>query len=128
MRTACGDSPFIHGSNELAHALVRHPLTRAVGFTGSSAAGRALFDSASSRPEPIPVFAEMSSLNPVFILPGALRERGAQIAEGFGRIGADGGRSVLHQACFFVFAVGGPEMQAFAAQFAKLIEASAPGT
>src|SRR5207247_1841007 len=52
------------------------------GFTGSRTAGRALFDAASARPEPIPVFAEMSSLNPVFLLPGALRERGEQIAEG----------------------------------------------
>lgn len=122
-----GTFSFIHGSNELAHALVRHPLTRAVGFTGSSAAGRALFDSAASRPEPIPVFAEMSSLNPVFILPGALRERGAQIAEGLKNSVLMG----VGQFCTkpgLVFAVGGPEMHAFAAHFAKLIEASAPGT
>ena len=53
----------------------------AVVLTGSLAAGRALFDVACQRPHPIPVFAEMSSLNPLFVLPGALRERAAQIAE-----------------------------------------------
>ena len=63
-------------------ALVRHPMPAAVGFTGSRVAGRALFDAAAARPEPIPVFAEMSSLNPVFILPEAMRERTAEIAEG----------------------------------------------
>ena len=44
-------------------------------------AGRALFDAAAARPEPIPVFAEMSSLNPLVLLPGALRERGAQLSK-----------------------------------------------
>ena len=74
---------MLHGSGRVVGiALVKHPNTRAVGFTGSRAGGRALFDVAAARPDPIPVFAEMSSLNPVFVLPGALRERGAQIAEG----------------------------------------------
>jgi alpha-ketoglutaric semialdehyde dehydrogenase len=63
-------------------ALIQHPLVKAGGFTGSRAGGRALFDAASSRPEPIPFYAEMSSVNPVFILPGAMRERGEQIAAG----------------------------------------------
>ncbi len=62
-------------------ALVRHPRMKAVGFTGSLAAGRALMDLAAARPDPIPCFAEMSSTNPVFILPGALRQRGDQIAK-----------------------------------------------
>ncbi len=62
--------------------LVRHRHIKAVGFTGSRAGGRALMDIAAARPEPIPVFAEMSSTNPVFILPGALRERGEAIAAG----------------------------------------------
>jgi NADP-dependent aldehyde dehydrogenase len=61
---------------------VKHPLVKAGGFTGSRAAGRALMDLCSSRPEPIPFFAEMSSTNPVFVLPGALRDRGEAIAEG----------------------------------------------
>src|SRR5258707_5051245 len=63
-------------------ALVKHPLVKAVGFTGSRAGGRALMDAAAARPEPIPVYAEMGSINPVFILPGALEERSAAIVEG----------------------------------------------
>src|SRR5205807_4189668 len=63
-------------------ALVRHPAIKAVGFTGSLRGGRALFDEAAKRPEPIPVYAEMGSTNPVFILPGALKERSDKIAEG----------------------------------------------
>ena len=68
--------------NEIACALVQHPHVKAVGFTGSLRAGRALFDAAAARPEPIPVYAEMGSVNPVFVLPGALAERAAAIAEG----------------------------------------------
>jgi len=67
---------------ELGTALVTHPEIKAVGFTGSRAGGRALMDAAAARPEPIPVFAEMSSVNPIFILPGALAERGEAIANG----------------------------------------------
>jgi 2,5-dioxopentanoate dehydrogenase len=63
-------------------ALMKHPLVKAGGFTGSRAAGRLLLDTANSRPEPIPFYAEMSSTNPVFILPGALRERADGIATG----------------------------------------------
>ncbi len=60
--------------------LVQHPAIKAVGFTGSLKGGRALCDMAAARPEPIPVFAEMSSVNPVFVLPEALKTRGAKIA------------------------------------------------
>ncbi len=67
---------------EIGQALVRHPLVKAVGFTGSLKGGRALADLAAKRPEPIPVYAEMGSINPVFILPGALAERAAAIVEG----------------------------------------------
>ena len=70
------------GGRTVGAALVRHPSIRAVGFTGSLAGGRALMDLAAARPEPIPVYAEMGSLNPVFILPGAMAERGQAIAEG----------------------------------------------
>ncbi|HYS52737.1 MAG TPA: aldehyde dehydrogenase (NADP(+)) [Thermoanaerobaculia bacterium] len=62
--------------------MVKHPLIKAVAFTGSRRGGRALMDTAAARREPIPVFAEMGSINPVFILPRALRERGAEIAAG----------------------------------------------
>jgi alpha-ketoglutaric semialdehyde dehydrogenase len=60
--------------------LVQHPAIKAVGFTGSLKGGRALCDMAAARPEPIPVFAEMSSVNPVLVLPEALKTRGANIA------------------------------------------------
>ena len=69
-------------SPEVSLAVVEHPQTKAVGFTGSLRVGRALFDAAARRPEPIPVYAEMGSVNPVFVLPGALSERGAEFAEG----------------------------------------------
>ncbi|MFW3617143.1 aldehyde dehydrogenase family protein, partial [Billgrantia antri] len=64
-------------------ALVADPRIQAVGFTGSRGGGTALMRTAQARPQPIPVYAEMSSINPVFLLPEALRARGAQIAEGF---------------------------------------------
>ena len=68
--------------HEVARALVQHPQVKAVGFTGSLRAGRALFDAAAARPEPIPVYAEMGSVNPVFILPGAIAERAQALAAG----------------------------------------------
>ena len=67
---------------DLGTALIKNPGIKAVGFTGSRAGGRALMDAAAARPEPIPVFAEMSSVNPIFILPGAMAERGETIAQG----------------------------------------------
>jgi 2,5-dioxopentanoate dehydrogenase len=67
---------------EIGAALVEHPKVKAVGFTGSLAGGKALMDRAAARPEPIPCFMEMSSVNPVFVLPEALASRTAQIASG----------------------------------------------
>ncbi|TAM74322.1 aldehyde dehydrogenase (NADP(+)) [bacterium] len=67
---------------ELGLALVRDPRIKGVGFTGSRRAGRALMDEAAARREPVPVFAEMSSVNPVFVLAAALAARGPQIAAG----------------------------------------------
>jgi alpha-ketoglutaric semialdehyde dehydrogenase len=69
-------------SIEAGTNLVTHPAIRAVGFTGSTQAGRNLFNLAAARPDPIPAFAEMSSLNPVLIMPGALRERRTEIVKG----------------------------------------------
>jgi NADP-dependent aldehyde dehydrogenase len=78
-----GTFALLHGATpETGLALVRAPQLAAVGFTGSERAGRALFNAAAARPVPIPVFAEMGSINPVFVLPGALQERGAQLADG----------------------------------------------
>jgi len=67
---------------EVGMALVKHPLIKAVGFTGSRAGGRALMDAAAVRPEPIPVYAEMGSINPVFILPGAMQQNAEALATG----------------------------------------------
>ncbi len=65
----------LHGNGfEVGQALVKHPHTKAVGFTGSLVGGKALFDLANQRPEPIPVFAEMSSINPVILLPDSLEK------------------------------------------------------
>ncbi|MEM7655005.1 MAG: aldehyde dehydrogenase (NADP(+)) [Bacteroidota bacterium] len=66
----------------VGQTLVKHPLLKAVGFTGSFRGGKAIFDTVMQRPEPIPVYAEMGSTNPVFVLPGALAERAASIAQG----------------------------------------------
>lgn len=66
---------------EIGAALVQHPVIKAVGFTGSVSGGTALMCLASSRPEPIPCFAEMGSTNPVFILPGAIHRKTAQFAQ-----------------------------------------------
>jgi alpha-ketoglutaric semialdehyde dehydrogenase len=69
--------------HRVSRELVEHPLTRAVTFTGSLKGGRALATIAAARNEPIPFYAEMGSLNPVFILPEALRERSDEIARGY---------------------------------------------
>lgn len=73
---------MIHGGVHESRYLVQHPALKAVGFTGSLNAGRALFDLAAARPEPIPVYAEMGSVNPVFILPDFLKTKSAEIAPG----------------------------------------------
>jgi len=74
---------MIYGAGrQVGIALVKHPLVKAVGFTGSVAGGRALMDAAAARPEPIPVYAEMGSINPVFVLRGALDQKAEEIATG----------------------------------------------
>jgi len=107
--------------------LAKHPAIRAVGFTGSKAAGRALMDVAAARPEPIPVFAEMGSLNPVVILPRALAARGAAIAEGLHASVTLG----VGQFCTnpgLVLVEAGPDAETFAAALAARMSATAPGT
>lgn len=69
--------------NALGVELVRHPVIQAVGFTGSRQGGLALMAVAAARPQPIPVYAEMSSINPVFLLPHALAARADALAGGF---------------------------------------------
>ena len=75
---------FIQDSGiDVAQHLVKHPLITAVGFTGSLAAGRALYDICAAREIPIPFYGELGSINPVFVLDNALAQRGEQIAEGW---------------------------------------------
>jgi NADP-dependent aldehyde dehydrogenase len=69
--------------HEIGLALVKHPNIKAIGFTGSYKGGKALYDAAATRPEPIPVYAEMGSVNPVFILPRILEAIGATLAQNF---------------------------------------------
>jgi NADP-dependent aldehyde dehydrogenase len=66
---------------EVGVVLVKHPAVKAVGFTGSIRGGRSLYDMAAQRPEPIPVFAEMGSINPVVILPNSAKIKGADWAK-----------------------------------------------
>ncbi|CAN7270922.1 aldehyde dehydrogenase (NADP(+)) [Pseudoduganella sp. LjRoot289] len=69
--------------NGIGQTLVAHPAIQAVGFTGSRSGGTALMAVAAARPQPIPVYAEMSSINPVYLLPQALAARGDEIAKNF---------------------------------------------
>ena len=71
------------GKRDVGQSLVQHPLIKAVGFTGSLAGGRALFDLCAQRPEPIPFFGELGSVNPMFLLPEAVKARGEAIAKGW---------------------------------------------
>jgi 2,5-dioxopentanoate dehydrogenase len=85
---ACGLHPGVFslvqgGRRDVGTALVTHPLIKAVGFTGSLAGGRALFDLCASRPEPIPFFGELGSVNPMFLLPEAVAARADKIVAGW---------------------------------------------
>ena len=104
---------------------MKHPLVKAGGFTGSRAAGRILMDVAAARPEPIPFYAEMSSTNPVFILPGALRERGESIAAGLhGSFTLGAGQFCTKPG--MVFLPQGSDSAAFAQKLQQLVAGSAP--
>jgi len=99
------------GGNAIGEALVDHPLVKAVTFTGSEAGGMALYRRAQLRPDPIPVFTEMTSVNPTFVLPAALAARGAAIGDGF----AERMLVTVGQACLkpaILLAVDGPGFDA----------------
>ncbi|WP_200842090.1 aldehyde dehydrogenase (NADP(+)) [Actinomadura sp. K4S16] len=114
-----GDGPT------LGIALVTDPRVQAVGFTGSRKAGLAIARAAAARPRPIPVYAEMSSVNPVFLLPDALAERPAELAEEYvGSVTLGAGQFCTNPG--LVFAVGGSGRDAFLDAAATAIEA-APG-
>jgi NADP-dependent aldehyde dehydrogenase len=112
---------------EVGKALVQHPAIQAVGFTGSHAAGKALMNLAAARPQPIPCFAEMSSANPVFVLPGALRERSVQLASGlFGSFTLSAGQFCTKPGMIFV--PQQTETDLFLAELRKLAAGSAAFT
>ncbi len=120
-----GTFSLLLGGNETGIALVKDARIKAVGFTGSRSGGLALSALAAARPEPIPVYAEMSSINPVYLLPGAL-------AAGAEKLGRDFIGSVILGAGQFctnpglVLAVGGPDLDSFVASAAAALADYAP--
>jgi|CZKR01.1.fsa_nt_gi alpha-ketoglutaric semialdehyde dehydrogenase len=110
---------------EIGTSLMKHPLVKAGGFTGSRTAGKILMDVAASRPEPIPFYAEMSSTNPVFILPGALRERSDSIAAGLHTSFTMGAGQFCTKPGM-VFLPQGNEAATFADKLRQLVAGSAP--
>lgn len=114
-------------SHELGSALVADPRVKAVGFTGSRAGGLALCRIAASRPEPIPVFAEMSSINPVFLLPAALEARAEALATGFvGSLTMGAGQFCTNPG--LVIALSGPALDRFIAAASPLVASAAAAT
>ncbi len=112
---------------QLGADLVRHPAATAVGFTGSQVAGRTLFDLAAARPNPIPVYAEMGSVNPLVLLPAALTERGEAIADGLAQSVLMGAGQMCTKPGL-VFGIAGPDMERFTARLTERIGASGPLT
>jgi len=107
---------------EVGTALVKHPKIKAVGFTGSLHGGKALMDLCAARPEPIPCFTEMSSVNPVFVLPEALSSRVAQIAAGlFGSFTLGVGQFCTKPG--LVFLPASADADTLVAELKKLVEA-----
>jgi alpha-ketoglutaric semialdehyde dehydrogenase len=108
------------GKRDVGTALVQHPLIKAVGFTGSLAGGRALFDLCAQRPEPIPFFGELGSVNPMFILPNAGSKRGEAIATGWaGSLTMGAGQFCTNPGIVVVL---DDQADAFAAAAAKALE------
>lgn len=118
----------VHGASfEVGKALVTHPHTKAVGFTGSFNGGMALFDWANQRKEPIPVFAEMGSINPVFLLPGKLTDAAAEFAKKY----AESITQSVGQFCTnpgLLVAFEGKGLDDFLAALSDAIHSITPGT
>jgi 2,5-dioxopentanoate dehydrogenase len=113
--------------NEIGTALAADPRIKAVGFTGSRAGGLALMKAAAARPEPIPVYAEMSSINPVFLLPGALAARADAIGRAFvGSVTLGAGQFCTNPG--LVMAVDGPDLETFLASAATALSAASAAT
>jgi len=112
-------------SNALGASLVVDPRIKAVGFTGSRAGGLALVELANRRAEPIPVYAEMSSINPVILMPAALAARGEALAKGYvGSLTMGSGQFCTNPG--IVVALDGPDLDAFAATAAEALGAAQP--
>lgn len=116
-------SVLFGGGRSVGMTLVRHPRVKAVGFTGSTTGGRALFDAAAARPEPIPVYAEMGSINPVFVLPEAMSSRGEEIAIGLHASLTLG----VGQFCTNPGLILAGKGAAFRNKLAELVNATSPG-
>jgi alpha-ketoglutaric semialdehyde dehydrogenase len=110
---------------EVGQALVQHPSIKAVGFTGSRRGGRALMDIAAARSEPIPVYTEMSSVNPTFILPSAMAKRGEEIVKGL-HASVTGGMGQFCTKPGLVFVPGENGSDRFTSILKDLIENTAP--
>ncbi len=120
-------STLFGSGSEVGAALVKHPLVRAMAFTGSLNAGRTLMDLCAARPVPIPCFTEMSSGNPVFVLPGALRKAPHQLAQNlFGSFTLGAGQFCTKPG--IVLFPQGTEAQPFVEQVKSLVEESQPFT
>ena len=113
------------GKRDVGQALVQHPLIKAVGFTGSLGGGRALFDLCAQRPEPIPFFGELGSVNPMFLLPEAVKARGSDIGKGWaGSLTMGAGQFCTNPGIAVVQT--GPEGDAFVAAAAEALKGAAP--
>lgn len=112
-------------SNELGGALAAHPAIRAVGFTGSRGGGLALVRIAQQRAVPIPVYAELSAINPVLLLPGALAERAADLGKAFvGSLTMGAGQFCTNPG--LVIALDGPDLDTFIASASEALSGAAP--
>jgi 2,5-dioxopentanoate dehydrogenase len=118
-------SVLFGSGSQVGIALMKHPRVRAGGFTGSRTAGRILMDVAATRPEPIPFYAEMSSTNPVFLLEGALRQRGENIAAGLHASFTLGAGQFCTKPGM-VFLPEGVNAQPFERKLHELVEGSSP--
>ena len=115
------------GKRDVGEALVQHPLIKAVGFTGSLTGGRALFNLCAARPEPIPFFGELGSVNPMFLLPAALAARGEAMAKGWaGSLTMGAGQFCTNPGIAVM--IDGPEADAFVSAAKAALGAVGPQT
>lgn len=115
------------GKRDVGEAVVQHPLIKAVGFTGSLAGGRALFNLCAARPEPIPFFGELGSVNPMFVMPAAVKARGEAIARGWAASLTQGAGQFCTNPGVAVV-IDGPDAEAFKATALKALGDVAPQT